>query len=215
VEYGEALLVQRDLAARRARGEVEDLVWYLEHAPVVTWGQKGGRDHLRVPPEEARARGVALAPTDRGGDITWHGPGQLVGYPIIALGDDRDLHRYLRRLEEALIGALGDWGIAAGRVEGRTGVWVGGAKVAAIGIRVSRWITSHGFALNVDPDLSGFDLIVPCGIADAGVTTLARELERLGRPCPSAAEVAPAVHRRLEEALGRRLQAVLGVPRPR
>ena len=212
IGYARALALQRDLVRRRAAGELPDLVWYLEHDPVVTWGSKGGPEHLREPPERIAARGIDLFPTDRGGDITFHGPGQLVGYPIVSLGEDRDLHRYLRGLEEALIRALGEHGLRGERVEGRTGVWVGGGKIAAIGVRVSRWITSHGFALNVDCDLGGFDLIVPCGIADAGVTSLARELERAGRACPRAAELVPAVHRRLEEALGRPLRMVLEVP---
>jgi lipoyl(octanoyl) transferase len=179
---------------------------------VVTWGAKGGAQHLRVPPETLLGRGVALLPTERGGDITYHGPGQLVGYPIISLGEDRDLHRYLRSIEEALIRALGEWGLRPGRVEGRTGVWVGDSKIAAIGVRVARWITSHGFALNVDVDLSGFDLIVPCGIAGAGVTSLERELSRAGRPCPTLPEAAAAVHLRLEEVLDRPLRALHGVP---
>src|SRR6185503_17152087 len=160
VDYSEALLHQRELVRRRAAGEIADCVWYLEHPPFVTVGSKGGLDHLRVPREEIAARGTALFQTDRGGDVTYHGPGQLVGYPIIALGRDRHLHRYLRAPEEALIAAIGAFGLEGARVAGRTGVWVGGSKIAAIGVRVSRWITSHGFALNVDCDLSGFNLII-------------------------------------------------------
>jgi lipoyl(octanoyl) transferase len=205
IEYLRALEIQRDLVRRLAEGELPDLVWYLEHEPVVTWGSKGGAFHLRRPEVEIEAQGIEVTPTDRGGDITFHGPGQLVGYPIIDLGDARDLHLYLRALEEALIRALGDHGISAERVAGRTGVWVGENKIAAIGVRVSRWITSHGFALNVDCDLAGFDLIVPCGISDAGVTSMARELERVGRKAPGTREMADAVHRRLEEVLRRPL----------
>jgi lipoyl(octanoyl) transferase len=212
IDYSAALEIQRELVRRRAAGELPDLVWYLEHHPVVTWGAKGGRDHLREPAARIAERGIALLPTDRGGDITFHGPGQLVGYPILGLGEDRDLHRYLRNLEEAIILAIGEWGLRGERVAGRTGVWVGGAKIAAIGVRVTRWITSHGFALNVDCALDGFDLIVPCGIADAGVTSMARELESSGRSCPSAAGIAPVVHRRLEEVLGRPLRLVDGIP---
>ncbi len=210
-EYLRALAAQRDLVRRRAAGELPDLVWYLEHEPVVTWGSKGGEHHLRRPAAEIAARGIALHPTDRGGDITYHGPGQLVGYPVIAL-PDRDLHAYLRALEEALIAALGGLGLSGTRVKGRTGVWVGGAKIAAIGVRVTRWIASHGFALNVDPDLASFDLIVPCGISDAGVTSIARELGAAGRACPSAGEMAAAVHRSLEAVLGRPLRMVLEPP---
>jgi lipoyl(octanoyl) transferase len=218
IDYVRALRIQEDLARRRAAGEVPDLVWYLEHEPVVTWGSKGGAaDHLRRSAEEIRARGIAVLPTTRGGDITFHGPGQLVGYPIVSLGEDRDLHRYLRALEEAIIQALRRWGIAGRRAAGRTGVWVGDppdgpAKIAAIGVRVSRWVTSHGFALNVDGDLAPFDLIVPCGIADAGVTSISRELARAGRPSPPTEEVAEAVHESLEAALGRSLRKVVGIP---
>jgi lipoyl(octanoyl) transferase len=212
VEYADALHRQRELVGRRAAGEIPDSVWYLEHPPVVTWGAKGGAGHLRMEPRAILEQGVALLPTDRGGDVTYHGPGQLVGYPIVSLGADRDLHRYLRSLEEALIRVLGDQGLTGGRVPGRTGVWVGGDKIAAIGVRVSRWITSHGFALNVDCDLSGFGLIVPCGIADAGVTSLKRELERAGHACPSPEELVPMVHGRLEEALGKKLEMLVGLP---
>ncbi len=212
VEYPEALRIQRELVRRRSQGEIPDTVWYLEHPPVVTWGAGGGRDHLRLPAEAIEARGVRLFPADRGGDVTYHGPGQLVGYPIVSLGTDRDLHRYLRSIEEAVIRALAAWEIPAGRVKGRTGVWVGGAKICAIGVRVSRWVASHGFALNIARDLGGFELIVPCGIDDAGVTSIERELEGTARACPDAVEVAWAVHRSLEVCLGRPLQAAGGVP---
>jgi lipoyl(octanoyl) transferase len=209
VEYLDALRIQRDLVGRRAAGEVPDLVWYLQHRPVITWGAKGGAGHLRRPAADILEQGIALLPTDRGGDITYHGPGQLVGYPIVALGEDRDLHVYLRALEQAIIEAIGEQGIRGERVPGRTGVWVGEEKIAAIGVRVSRWVASHGFALNVDCDLGPFDLIVPCGIEGAGVTSIARELERAGRPCPPIGEVALAVHRRLEASLGRPLELVV------
>ena len=212
VDYAQALEIQHGLVRRRAAGEIPDLVWYLEHPPVVTWGSKGGAGHLRRPVEEIAGRGIQVLPTERGGDITWHGPGQLVGYPIVALGQDRDLHRYLRSLEEALIGALAEHRIPCGPVAGRTGVWTGGAKIAAIGVRVSHWIASHGFALNIDCDLSGFDLIVPCGIADAGVTSMALELARQGLGTPPALEVVASVHRHLERVLGRPLRKVLEAP---
>ena len=205
VGYAQALERQRDLVRRRSEGNLPDLVWYLEHLAVVTWGARGGAQHMRLGPDAIRERGVELLATDRGGDITYHGPGQLVGYPILSLMADRDLHRYLRNLEEALIRSLNEHGLEGRTLPGRTGVWVGGSKIAAIGVRVARWITSHGFALNVDCDLSGFDLIVPCGIADAGVTSMAQELERAGRPCPGTREMAPLVHRNLEEVLGRPL----------
>jgi lipoyl(octanoyl) transferase len=144
----------------------------------LTLGVKGdgGRCHVRASSEVLAARGVEVHEAGRGGDITYHGPGQIVGYPIVDLRPDRcDVHRYVRDLEEVLIRTAADLGVDAGRVEGLTGVWTGpdrGAKLAAIGVRISRWITSHGFALNVTTDLSFFDLIVPCGIADRGVTSL-------------------------------------------
>ena len=158
----------------------------LEHPHVITLGVRGdgGRSHLLASSETLAARGVEVHETGRGGDITYHGPGQLVGYPIIDLKPDRcDVHRYVRDLEEVLIRMASDYGIDAGRVEGLTGVWVGNEKLAAIGVRIARWITSHGFALNVTSDLDFFKLIVPCGIADRGVTSLSR---LVGRPIDMA-----------------------------
>jgi len=165
----------RDLIASRGG---ESLL-LLEHPHVVTLGR--GADGANVLLDEATraAEGIGLHETGRGGDVTYHGPGQLVGYPILDLRPDRcDVHRYVRDLEEVLIRTARDFGVEAGRVSGRTGVWSGGRKLAAIGVRVSRWVTSHGFAFNVTTDLSYFDHIVPCGIADAGVTSL---LDRTGR----------------------------------
>jgi lipoate-protein ligase B len=166
---------------------------------VVTLGKGGSIDHLVGSAAELERRGVEFVETDRGGDITFHGPGQIVGYAIVDLADrDKDLHRYLRDLEGVLIRALADFGILAGRVSGLTGVWVGDAKVAAIGIRVSRWITHHGFALNVETDLSFFDLIVPCGITDGRVTSMA---ELLG---------GPVEREEVEDALARAFLHVFG-----
>ena len=173
VEYDHAWAVQRELVASRQAGHAPDTLLLLEHPPVITLGRSGETAHLLGSDAELERRGVALVETDRGGDITFHGPGQIVGYAIVDLAPrGRDLHRYLRDLESVLIRALAEFGIVAGRVEGLTGVWVGDAKVAAIGIRVARWVTHHGFALNVDTDLSYFDLIVPCGIADRRVTSM-------------------------------------------
>ncbi|HET7692544.1 MAG TPA: lipoyl(octanoyl) transferase LipB [Gemmatimonadota bacterium] len=173
VEYDHAWAIQRELLAARQAGHAPDTLLLLEHPPVITLGRSGETAHLLGSEAELERRGVALVATDRGGDITFHGPGQIVGYAIVDLAPrGRDLHRYLRDLESVLIRALAEFGIVAGRVEGLTGVWVGDAKVAAIGIRVSRWVTHHGFALNVDTDLSYFDLIVPCGIADRRVTSM-------------------------------------------
>lgn len=182
VSYEEGLALQRDLVEARRQEEIPDTLLLLQHPPVITLGVKvrADRSHIIAAPEVLAARGIAVHESGRGGDVTFHGPGQLVGYPIFDLNPDRrDLHRYVRDIEESLIRALARFGVQASRIQGLTGVWVGDDKVAAIGVRISRWITSHGFALNVDPDLGCFELIVPCGIADRGVTSMAR---LLGRP---------------------------------
>lgn len=174
VDYRAAWQLQRELADARVRGGPDTLL-LLEHPPVYTAGR-------RTQPHERPVDGTPVVDTDRGGRITWHGPGQLVGYPIIGLAEPLDVVNYVRRLEESLIRVCTDVGVAAGRVDGRSGVWLpAGAgrparKVAAIGVRVSRRTTLHGFALNCDCDLAGFTTIVPCGIADAGVTSLSAEL---------------------------------------
>ena len=182
VPYADALTLQRQLVEERRAGRIGDVLLLVEHPHVLTLGVRGdgGRSHIIAPAERLAALDVAVHETGRGGDITYHGPGQLVGYPIIDLKPDRcDVHRYVRDLEEVLIRVATDYGIAAERVTGLTGVWVNGEKLAAIGVRIARWITSHGFALNVSTDLDFFKLIVPCGIADRGVTSLAA---LLGRP---------------------------------
>ena len=180
VAYAEGLRLQEQLVQQRQSGAGEDTLLLLEHPGVVTLGRGADPSNLRFSPEAIRARGVELFETGRGGDVTYHGPGQLVGYPILLLPEPiRDLHLLMRTIEEVLIGVAGDFGIPATRVEGLTGVWVGNDKLAAIGMRVARWVTSHGFALNVSTDLSGFDLIVPCGIRGRSVTSLSR---LLGRP---------------------------------
>ena len=182
VPYPEALAMQRELVVERQAGRIGDLLLLVEHPHVLTLGVRGdgGRSHILAPADVLAARSVDVFETGRGGDVTYHGPGQLVGYPIIDLNPDRrDVHRYVRDLEDVLIRTARDYGVDATRVEGLTGVWVGRDKLAAIGVRIARWITSHGFALNVTTDLDYFDLIVPCGIADRGVTSLAR---LLGRP---------------------------------
>jgi lipoyl(octanoyl) transferase len=175
--YGEALELQRALVEERRAGRIPDTLLLVEHPHVLTLGVRGdgGRSHILVAADALAERGVEVYETGRGGDITYHGPGQLVGYPIIDLKPDRcDVHRYVRDLEDVLIRTASEYGIAAERVEGLTGVWVGREKLAAIGVRIARWVTSHGFALNVTPNLDYFNLIVPCGIADRGVTSLAR-----------------------------------------
>lgn len=175
----------------RREGGVPDALVLVEHSDVVTLGSSAHEEHLLLSREEYRERGIEVVAVGRGGDVTWHGPGQLVGYPILHLEPDRrDLHRYLRDLEEVLIQAAGSLGVASTRVEGKTGVWAAGGKIAAIGVRVSSgWITSHGFALNVAPDLARFDTIVPCGIRDERVSSLERELGRT----PDAGAVEAAV----------------------
>jgi lipoyl(octanoyl) transferase len=185
VDYASALALQQTLVEQRKRGEIPDQLLLLEHPHVITLGVKTRHDlsHVLETPEALAAEGVALFESGRGGDVTYHGPGQLVGYPILDLNPDRrDVHRYVRDLEQVLIDTVAVFGIDAGRVSGLTGIWVGPEgreeKLAAIGVRISRWVTSHGFALNVTTDLSGFDLIVPCGITDRGVTSLSALLGR-------------------------------------
>jgi lipoyl(octanoyl) transferase len=181
IPYADALALQRELVEERRAGRVGDLLLLVEHPHVLTLGVRGdgGRSHILASAEALAARSVEIHETGRGGDITYHGPGQLVGYPIIDLKPDRcDVHRYVRDLEEVLIRVAADYGIEAGRAPGLTGVWVGESKLAAIGVRIARWITSHGFALNVATDLAYFNLIVPCGIAGRGVTSLETLLGR-------------------------------------
>lgn len=199
VEYGAAWELQRRVAATRKAGAIPDVLLLCEHPHVITLGRSGKLSHLRVPDEMLRKMGVAFFETNRGGDITYHGPGQLVGYPVLNLGEiRRDVAWYVRSLEEAMIRATAEFGIASERVAGRTGVWVrapanraAGAqeaenapdaadeeKLAAIGVHLSRWVTTHGFAYNVTTDLRYFDLIVPCGIADKRATSLEKLLGR-------------------------------------
>ncbi|HSB61847.1 MAG TPA: lipoyl(octanoyl) transferase LipB [Vicinamibacteria bacterium] len=180
--YAEGLEVQADLVARRQAGEVPDTLLLLEHEPVFTLGRNARRENVLLPEEALRARGFEVFETGRGGDVTYHGPGQVVGYPIVDLSPDRrDVHRYVRDLEEVMGRTCADYGIAGRRIPGRTGTWVGGEKIGAIGVRIARWVTSHGFAFNVTTDLAPFGLIVPCGIREGGVTSLER---LLGRPVP-------------------------------
>jgi lipoyl(octanoyl) transferase len=197
VGYQAALDLQKRLVEERKAGRIPDQLLLLEHPPVITLGARNhnARSNVLETAESLAQKGVELFETGRGGDVTYHGPGQLVGYPIIELPADRhDVHRYVRDLEEVLIQAVSDFGITAVRIPGLTGIWVGDLKLAAIGVRISRWVTSHGFALNVSTDLSNFGLIVPCGITDKGVTSMER---LLGRPAPMD-EVATAVVRRFE-----------------
>jgi lipoyl(octanoyl) transferase len=199
--YVDALAIQHSLVEDRRADRIGDLLLLVEHPHALTVGTRrdGGRAHILATPETLAVRGVDVHETGRGGDITYHGPGQVVGYPIIDLKPDRcDVHRYVRDLEEVLIRVAADFGVQASRVPGLTGVWVGEDKLAAIGVRIARWITSHGFAFNVTTDLSFFDLIVPCGIADRGVTSLAR----LGRAA-SSTEVEGRIVARFAEVFER------------
>lgn len=200
VDYGTAWERQRQLAAARAAGSGPDTVLLLEHDPVFTAGK-------RTRPEDRPTDGAEVIDVDRGGRITWHGPGQLVGYPVVALADPIDVVAYVRMLEQVLIAVCALLGLSTGRVEGRTGVWLPAGdglperKIAAIGVRIARGIAMHGFALNCDPDLTAFDRIVPCGIIDAGVTSLSRELGRT----VTIAEALPLVRAQLADGLDGRL----------
>ncbi len=190
--YREGLKLQDSLVAARRRGEIPDTLLLLEHPPVITLGRGAHVEHLLSGVDELARRGIELHECGRGGDVTYHGPGQLVGYPILALPPSRrDAHAYLRDLEEALILTAADFGVTARREPGLTGVWIDRDKLAAIGVRLSTgWITSHGFALNVGSDLRGFSTIVPCGISDRGVTSLARLIGRDPGLCAVASRVA-------------------------
>lgn len=178
--YGEALELQRAVARARISGEIgQDVLLLVEHPPVVTLGRASKAAHLLANPRQLADRGVEVFEVERGGDVTFHGPGQLVGYPVIDLKrHTQDLHWYLRRVEETLILALDDMGISAERVPRYTGVWTKGRKIASIGVHARDWVTWHGFALNVSTELSYFDLIVPCGISDVAMTSVQRELGR-------------------------------------
>jgi lipoyl(octanoyl) transferase len=177
VRYQDALGLQRALVEDRRAGRVPDLLLLLQHPSVITLGVKGDGGRSNIVADASRLAGldIDISDTGRGGDVTYHGPGQMVGYPIVDLRPDRcDVHRYVRDLEEVLIRVCADYGVAARRLKGLTGAWIDDDKVGAIGVRISRWITSHGFAFNVNTNLDDFNLIVPCGISDRGVTSLQR-----------------------------------------
>jgi lipoyl(octanoyl) transferase len=186
VDYAAALDRQRALVDQRIAGQIDDTLVFTEHPPVYTLGARpGSAEHLVWDDAARAAAGIALHASNRGGDITYHGPGQVVGYPIISLQTSRDLHRYLRLLEEVLLRTVARLGVAAVRRAGKTGIWIEDRKLAAIGVAVRQWVTYHGFALNVDPELAHFDGIVPCGITDGSVTSLRRECGA----CPTNGEV--------------------------
>ncbi len=204
-DYEESLKIQDRIVARRKCGSCPDCLLFVDYPPIITLGRGGKRDHLLAGPEELRERGVRVYPAGRGGDITYHGPGQLVVYPVLDLNAwYRDIHRYLRTLEHCLVETLSDFGIPSETLPGVTGVWVEGRKIAAIGVRTSRWVTSHGLALNVNTDLRYFDLIVPCGLVGRGVTSMAAQL---GRPL-QLSEVRACFTGRFARAFGRSFRAV-------
>ncbi len=203
ISYAEAYALQQRVVAARKAGAIEDVLLFCEHPHVITQGRNGKREHLLVSEHVLRQKGVEFYETSRGGDITYHGPGQIVGYPILNLGAiRRDVVWYVRMLEEAMIRATAELGIAAERVLGKTGIWVRAGnteeKLAAIGVHISRWVTSHGFAYNVSTDLRNFDLIVPCGIADRKTTSLEK---LLGRNIEQT-DVASKIAKHLGELLG-------------
>lgn len=203
IGYAEACALQKRVVAARKAGAIEDVLLLCEHPPVITLGRSGKRENLLASEDVLRQKGVVFHATDRGGDVTYHGPGQIVGYPILNLGAiRRDVVWYVRMLEEAMIRATAEFGISAERVAGKTGIWVRAGstedKLAAIGVHISRWVTSHGFAYNVSTDLRNFDLIVPCGIADRKATSLEK---LLGRQVEEK-EVASRIASHLGEVLG-------------
>ena len=187
VPYADGLELQRRLVDERKADRIPDTLLLLQHPHVLTIGvKKDGKEHILASPERLSSLNVEVFETGRGGDVTYHGPGQVVGYPILNLDPDRrDVHRYVRDLEEVMIRVCADYGLVADRVKGFSGAWLRDEKIGAIGVRISRWITSHGFAFNVTTDIDFFNLIVPCGIADKGVTSLAAKLDH----APSMTEV--------------------------
>jgi lipoate-protein ligase B len=196
VEYADGLELQRRFQEARRAGAVGDSLMLLQHPPVLTLGRGAKQHNVLASPEKLRALGVELHETDRGGDVTYHGPGQIVGYPLLYLPPgQQDVRRYVRRIEEVMIRVCAHFGIEAHREEKWPGVWTKGRKIAALGVHLSRWYTRHGFALNVQPNLQHFELIVPCGIREAGVTSMTQEL---GRPI-FAEEVEPLVAQKFAE----------------
>jgi lipoyl(octanoyl) transferase len=211
VAYADAFAMQQDFVARRKRGEIPDQLLIVEHPHVVTMGRSGRDENLLAAPELLERAGIAFHRTDRGGDVTYHGPGQVIGYPILDLREwKRDVVAYVRGLEQVLIGALAEFGIEAGREKGATGVWTSRgdgqpAKIAAIGVHISRWVTSHGFALNVDTDLSYFQYIVPCGL-----TRPVTSMQECGMSGPPAdrAQVVAAIARNFARVFERHVEKI-------
>jgi lipoyl(octanoyl) transferase len=209
VAYADALELQQTLVEQRKSEAIPDTLLLLEHPPVITLGRAARRSNVTAGDDYRRAIGVELFETGRGGDVTFHGPGQIVGYPIINLAPDRcDVRRYVRDLEETMILTAAEFGVAAGRLAGLTGVWVGERKLGAIGVRISQWVTMHGFAFNVTTELEYFDLIVPCGIQDHGVTSLEKIL---GPAVPAIEDVAASLAHQFGVVFGRRMTEAIAV----
>ena len=199
IEYGKAFELQQRLVEQRKQGLIADQLLLLEHPHTITLGRNGRLENLLASEPALRSAGISFHASDRGGDITYHGPGQVVGYPILDLREwKRDVGAYVRAIEQVMIDTLADFGIAAGRVAGCSGAWVDGKKIGAIGVHISRWVTSHGFAYNVATDLRYFDLIVPCGIAERKATSLEKLLGR----CVSLNEVKPRLAAHFGEVFG-------------
>jgi len=212
VSYGESLELQTSLVEERRAGRIPDLLLLLQHPPVITLGvRRASRSHIVATGARLAELGLDVHDTGRGGDVTYHGPGQIVGYPILDLRPDRcDVHRYVRDIEDVMIRVCADHGVEAGRIPGLSGAWVGAGKIGAIGVRISRWITSHGFAFNVNTDLTPFQLIVPCGIADRGVTSLE---QITGRTVPLAGVEERIIHH-FAAVFGRACQCRAGLHGP-
>ena len=209
IPYAEAHALQKRIVAARKPGAIEDVILFCEHPHVITQGRNGKREHLLASENVLRQKGVEFFETSRGGDVTYHGPGQIVAYPILNLAAiRRDVVWYVRQLEEAMIRATAEFGIAAGREAGKTGVWVGegksSEKLGAIGVHISRWVTSHGLAYNVATDLRNFELIVPCGIADRKATSLEKLLQR----GVALNEARPKLAKHLGEVFGLELKQI-------
>lgn len=207
--YGEALVRQKHLAGLRIRDRIHDKLLLVEHEPVVTMGARSKGEHLLLTQEEFHRRGTKVTATDRGGDVTYHGPGQLVAYPVLKLQpEERDTHRYVSRLEETAIRTLAGFGIEAFRIKGSTGVWTGKGKIAAIGVRLKHWVTYHGISLNIRPDLKGFQTIIPCGLKDRRVSSMEELLAPLAPP--SQEEAADSFIRNFREVFKRDLTVLYG-----
>ena len=212
IPYGPMLALQEARHHEVRSDTSQETLFLLQHRSVVTLGKNASEDNLRLSPGEFRERNIDLVETGRGGDVTWHGPGQIVGYPILHFSEaERDIRKYVWNLEEVMIRTARDYEIEARRVEGLRGIWVGEEKLAAIGVRIARWTTLHGFAFNVCPDLTNFEVIVPCGIVDKGVTSLEKIL---GSQAPTTGEVEQRLCEHLSDVLGRTLIEAIPSPFP-